>query len=135
MDFYRRLRLFIFGILLGCGVVWAFLFRGRSFPAWTPEGRVLEALQENPVKVSSKARCLTDCLHITDQDILSVLNSADVLFGESDIRNKSTPEYVLEGKDAQGKLIKLKFRSEYMSTYLITVVEPKASVNGCSCEE
>ena len=112
MSFGRRLRLFIFGILLGSLVVWGFLFRGRTFPAWTPEGRVLESLQEHPVKISTEARCLLDCNKISDQDILKLIADGDVLFSQSDIHGKEIPEYVVEGKGASGKTFKMKFRSE-----------------------
>ena len=133
MSFGRRIRLFIFGTLLGSLVVWGFLFRGRSFPAWTPEGRVLEALQGNPIKISANARCLLDCNHITDEEILAVLADGDVLFSQSDIRGKDIPEDVIEGKGLNAKTYKLKFRSEYLSTYLITVIPTPDASATCNC--
>lgn len=135
MSFGRRLRLFILGILLGSLVVWAFLFRGRTFPAWTPEGRVLEALQEQPVKISKFAACQLTCFDISNEDVLEVLRSADVLFSESSIRDKEVPEYVLEGKGLDGRMHKLKFRSEYLSSYLIAVVPAPESSQSCNCGE
>jgi hypothetical protein len=135
MSFGRRLRLFILGILLGSLVVWAFLFRGRTFPAWTPEGRVLEALQEQPIKISKHAACLLECFHISNNDVVEILRSADVIFSESSIRDKEIPEYVLEGKALDGKTHKLKFRSEYMSSYLITVINTPETIQTCACGE
>jgi hypothetical protein len=133
MSFGRRLRLFIFGILLGSLVVWGFLFRGRTFPAWTPEGRVLESLQEHPVKISNEARCLLDCNKISDQDILQLIADGDVLFSQSDIRGKEVPEYVVEGKGTSGKTYKMKFRSEYLSTLLITIIPTPDASSTCDC--
>jgi hypothetical protein len=98
MSFARRIRLFIIGILIGSLVVWGFLFRGRTFPAWTPEGRVLEALQEHPIRITSEARCMLNCNKISDDDILALIADGVVLFSESDIRGKDIPEYVVEGK-------------------------------------
>ena len=122
MSFARRIRLFIIGILIGSLVVWGFLFRGRTFPAWTPEGRVLEALQEHPIRISSDARCMLDCNKISDEDILALIADGDVLFSESDIRGKDIPEYVVEGKGKNQKLYKMKFRTEYLTTVLISVL-------------
>lgn len=133
MEFRKRLRLFIFGILLGSGIVWAFLFRNRDMPAWTPEGRVLEALQNNPVKISSLAKCKLSCYELSTDDILEVLRTADVHFSESNIRGKQVPEYVVEGNLINGEKRKMLFRSEYMSTYLIDVL-PVADIN-CACDE
>ncbi len=132
MDFKRRLRLFIFGVLLGSFVVWGFLFRGRDLPAWTPEGRVLEELQKNPVKISSLAKCKSACYEITEADILQVLGTADVKFSESNIRDKDVPEYVLEGKGVNGETHKLLFRIEYMSSYLLDIL-PEDDRKDCNC--
>jgi len=134
MSFARRIRLFILGILIGSLVVWGFLFRGRTFPAWTPEGRVLEALNEHPIRISSKARCMLNCNHITDEDILSLIADGDVLFSESDIRGKDIPEYVVEGKGKNLKLYKMKFRSEYLTTVLISVLPTPNSNATCDCK-
>lgn len=127
------MRLFIIGILLGSGFVWVFLFRGRDFPAWTPQGRVLETLRENPVKISAKARCKMECLNLTGDDVLELLNNAEVKFGESNIRNREVPEYLLEGKGSDAKLHQMMFRSEYKSTYLIDIVEENEG-KPCNCE-
>ena len=134
MSFARRIRLFIIGILIGSLVVWGFLFRGRTFPAWTPEGRVLEALQEHPIRISSEARCMLNCNHITDDDILALIADGDVLFSESDIRGKDIPEYVVEGKGKNLKLYKMKFRSEYLTTVLISVLPTPNSNATCDCK-
>jgi len=134
MSFARRIRLFILGILIGSLVVWGFLFRGRTFPAWTPEGRVLEALHEHPIRISSEARCMLNCNHITDEDILSLIADGDVLFSESDIRGKDIPEYVVEGKGKNLKLYKMKFRSEYLTTVLISVLPTPNSNATCDCK-
>jgi len=134
MNFNRRLRLFLLGVGIGSLVVWAALFRGRTFPAWTPEGRILEALQQSPVKISPSARCMLDCNSISDQDILSVLQTADVKFDESDIHGKPVPEYVLQGKGLNGKTYKMKFKSEYPSSYLLAVMPNKDAGSRCDCK-
>ena len=134
MSFARRIRLFIIGILIGSLVVWGFLFRGRTFPAWTPEGRVLEALQEHPIRISSEARCMLDCNKISDEDILALIADGDVLFSESDIRGKDIPEYVIEGKGKNLKLYKMKFRTEYLTTVLISVLPSPNSNATCDCK-
>ena len=134
MSFARRIRLFIIGILIGSLVVWGFLFRGRTFPAWTPEGRVLEALHEYPIRISSEARCMLNCNQIKDEDILALIADGDVLFSESDIRGKDIPEYVVEGKGKNLKLYKMKFRSEYLTTVLISVLPTPNSNATCDCK-
>ncbi len=132
MPFSRRVTLFIFGILLGSFFIWALLLRGRTFPAWTPEGRVLEQLRASPIKISQKAACQLQFKGLSNDDIVSVLNTADVNFSDSDIRNREIPEYLLEGKGTQGQNLKMKFRSEYLSTRLLEVVYPKSQMDSCT---
>lgn len=115
-------------------MVWGFLFRGRDLPAWTPEGRVLEELQKNPIKISSLGKCKAACYEITEGDILEVLRTADVKFSESNIRNKDVPEYVLEGKGLDGVSHKLLFRIEYMSSFLLDVL-PEDDGKECNCSK
>jgi hypothetical protein len=134
MPFSRRITLFLFGTLLGCFFVWAVLMRGRDFPAWTPEGRVLEQLRANPIKIAPKAACQLNCATLENNDILSVLQSAEVLFSESAIRGKEIPEYILEGEGTKKQKIKMKFRSEYMSTKLLEVLAKPVS-DTCKCTE
>jgi hypothetical protein len=134
MNFARRLSLFIFGILIGCLVVWALLMRGREFPAWTPEGRILEALQRYPVMVSPEARCMMECNNISNNDMLSVINTADVIFSESTVRGIETPEYILEGQGLDGKKYKMRFRSRTEENDLLAVIPFGDALQTCACK-
>lgn len=133
MHFSRRLTLFLFGTLLGSFFVWAVLMRGRDFPSWTPEGRVLEQLRSHPIKISPKAECQLKCAGLKTDDIIHVLQSAEVLFSESSIRDKEIPEYILEGEGVAKLKLKMKFRSEYLSTKLLEVLAKPLS-DTCKCE-
>jgi hypothetical protein len=133
MNFSRRLRLFVFGILLGSFVVWAMLIRGRNFPAWTPEGRILESLSQHPVSILPLAGCKMKCNGISNNDMLNLINTADVLFKESDIRGKEIPEYVLSGSLMDGRIFKMKFKSEPEQNYLLDVLTGVDAKTLCNC--
>jgi hypothetical protein len=135
MNFPRRIALFIFGVLMGSLMVWGMFFRNRTFPAWTPKGRILEALREHAVRISPKARCLLECNSIPHEDIVTLLSGAEVLLDESSIHDVDTPEYVLSGKGKSGRLYKMKFRSEYMNTYLITLIPTPDARKTCDCNQ
>jgi hypothetical protein len=62
------------------------------------------------------------------------LQTAEVLFSESAIRDKEIPEYILEGEGLKKEKIKMKFRSEYMSTKLLEVLAKPVS-DTCKCAE
>jgi hypothetical protein len=77
---------------------------------------------------------MLNCNKITDDDILALIADGDVLFSESDIRGKDIPEYVVEGKGKNLKLYKMKFRSEYLTTVLISVLPSPNSNATCDCK-
>lgn len=133
MNFTRRLTLFIFGILLGSAFVYAVLIRGREMPAWLPGDRVLEELRKNPVQVSAKGACQLKCNSLENNDILNLLNTAEVLFSESDVREKEIPEYVLEGKGLKGQTLKMKFKSQQTTTNFLELIQP-ATADTCNCK-
>ena len=133
MPFSRRITLFLFGTLLGGFFVWGVLMRGRDFPAWTPEGRILEQLRAHPIKIAPKANCQLKCAGLKTDDVIAVLQSAEVLFSESSIRDKEIPEYILEGEGLSKQKLKIKFRSEYLSKKLLEVLAKPLS-DTCKCE-
>lgn len=133
MDFKRRLTLFLAGILLGTVFIYFILFRNREFPAWTPNGRVLQAFKSAPVRMDNKTKCLILCHGVNNDDIILLINDGKVLFSESDIRNKEIPEYVVRGKGNDGKYIKIKFRSVPNFTEIMDVTDGRIRNPTCDC--
>lgn len=125
--------LFLVGVILGTFFVYAVLFRNRELPAWTPNGRVLQALKSAPVKMDNRTRCILDCHQIMDEDIVMLINDGKVLFRESNIRGKEIPEYVVRGKDRDGKVLKVIFRSVPNFTEIIDVKDGRISNPDCEC--
>lgn len=116
MNFWARLRLFIIGILLGSVFVYFVLIRNNEFPAWTPSGRVLEQLQENPIKISAKLECQLKEAQLQPNDVVYILASAKVLFKESEVRNVSDKKYVLVGNAQNKKEYKISFTPSAFAT-------------------
>jgi hypothetical protein len=133
MDFNRRLRLFLFGVIAGSLVVWALLFRNRDLPAWTPNDRVMESLRQNPIKIMPAARCMLDCNGISDKDVINVLQTGKVIFSESNVRGKEIPEYIIEGKQKKGTEVKMLFSSNYLETRLHAVPATEQLIDTCAC--
>lgn len=116
MNFGARLRLFIVGILLGSVFVYFVLIRGNEFPAWTPSGRVLEQLQENPIKISSKLACQLKEAQLEPNDVVYILADAKVIFAESEVRNVNEKKYVLVGRAQNEKVYKASFSPSAFTT-------------------
>ena len=93
MTFIQRLGYYGFGVGIGCLFVYALLIRDREFPAWTPEGRVLEELTMDTIFISPKLE-----LNFSDSALRSKVKNSDVLFRKSIVRGEPCREYQLDSK-------------------------------------
>lgn len=93
MSFIQRLGYYGFGVGIGCLLVYALLIRDRDFPAWTPEGRVLEELTMDTIFIAPGLN-----LELTDSVLREKIDNADVLFRKSIVRDEPCREYQLDSK-------------------------------------
>ncbi|MCO6500108.1 MAG: hypothetical protein J5I47_06985 [Vicingus serpentipes] len=90
----RRFLFYFIGFGLGCVLVWAMFYRNADRPAWMPEGRVLEFLDETEVAINDKAKCQMECYSIsTDFMNAAFWEAAKVNFKESAVERQPCPEY------------------------------------------
>lgn len=94
MNFLQRLGYFAFGAGLGCMLVYALLIRDREFPAWLPEGRVLEELAIDSITIAPNVS-----INFSDSVLIEKIHNSDVLFRESIVRDKPCKEYQLESDE------------------------------------
>ncbi|MDB4655310.1 hypothetical protein OAE48_00530 [Flavobacteriales bacterium] len=91
MSFARRFGYFLFGVGLGSLLVYVLLIRDRDFPAWLPEGRVLEELAVDSVIIPESI-----VLPFADSLLSQRIMACDVLFNQSVVRDQPCKEYQLE---------------------------------------
>jgi len=94
----RRLSIFIFGVLLGVMVV-RFAFPGRFSEYaqyFSLDYRVLYHLNKNTLYISSQAQCKLECLSVSQEQILKVLEDGEVNFAESKTKTKPCKTYTIE---------------------------------------
>ena len=56
-------------------------FGDRDLSGWTPEGRVLIAIDSSALIISERAKCQMNCLALTDSAIYKIQEEADVNLG------------------------------------------------------
>lgn len=97
MNFGKRLRLYLTGVLLGCIAVYFLLIykRDRNFTAWLPKERILAEIKEKPFSEDEKTSCFIQCLNTDTASLKLILSKADVNFGNSLVNEKPYPIYVL----------------------------------------
>lgn len=94
MKFRQRLGYFGFGVGLGCLLVYGLLIKGREFPAWLPEGRVLEELAVDSIQIAEGV-----ILSFPDSLLIEKVKNSDVLFRESIVKANPCKEYQLESEE------------------------------------
>jgi hypothetical protein len=97
MNFGKRLRLYLTGVLLGCIAVYFLLIykRDRNFTAWLPKERILAEVKEKPFSDDEKTLCFIQCLNTDTSDLKKSLTEADINFSNSLVNEKPFPIYVL----------------------------------------
>lgn len=100
MIFLRRLRTYLIGVGLGLVIVYV-IFGDRELNTWTPEKRIMTAIDSSTVSVSSRAACQLQCLELENKAWVAIQQQAAVNFSESDTQKEPCPIYRLEYKEEE----------------------------------
>lgn len=101
MTFWRRLRIYLVGVGLGLLIVYVF-FGDRDLSGWTPQGRILTAIDSSNVTISPRAKCQLECNQMAMDEWRMVHTAASVDFSESSTQKKPCPVYRLNSKLENG---------------------------------
>lgn len=122
MTFGRRLRLYIFGVLLGILFVYVFLVKDRdnsNLTDWLPNSRVLSKMSENELVMDSVMQCKLTCFDIHTADVNFLLENGDVNFKQSDQHRKPHPIYkVFAERDTKHFVLDIELQDTIQSRIL-----------------
>src|SRR5438046_2643091 len=104
MSFFRRLRLYAVGFLLGCFLV-SFLFKGRS--CRLPGTLKMEELRLQKRQFSNSGVCAMKCRNISEEEISEILKDGKVNHDKSDVHALPFPTYIVEGKTKKNRSLRL----------------------------
>lgn len=105
MSIWRRFRLFFIGVGLGSLMVYV-MFGDRDLTTWTPQSRVIAAIDSAEVSIDDRANCQLECLGFTIEKVDRLTKKADVDFGNSNVKHEPCPIYRLKTKD-EGKAVEM----------------------------
>ncbi len=90
MNFFKRFRSYLIGVILGMlVVVVVFKDKANLFTSWLPENRVLLEISEKKLITTPKSACQLQCLGKTAADIKTrLLEKTSVEFAKSDTHSK-----------------------------------------------
>ena len=132
MSLFRRLKLYFFGFSMGLLLVY-FFFKDRSLPPWLPKSVILEKLQNNPLFYTKHANCRMNCRQISRTEVQQILETGNVVFNKSKVRDKPCPTYALEGVTDDGQTVRIIFAACDSTTKVVTAIDLKRTYN-CDCD-
>jgi|SRR5690554_2421924 len=132
MKFGRRLRLFIFGVLMGCGLVYVYFNeRLNILTDWLPGNRVLTVLQRSEPLFTEQALCQLACFDLDTADVRTVKNDGNVRFKFSETRVEPK-QYVVDSK-LNNEKVRMTFSIADSLATLVNVALPEKVVL-CNCD-
>ena len=134
MNFSRRIKLFLFGAIIGTLIVYFSLIRGRdrNLLAWLPKERVLQKLQENELIYTLQANCSMECGNISKAEVQQILMTGEVIFSKSRVKEKPCPVYVVEGK-ANERSLRILFAVCEQETKMLNAID-LSKESSCECK-
>lgn len=132
MKFGRRLRLYIFGVLIGSLLV-VFFFNDRLhiLTDWLPGNRVLGLLQASEPLITDKALCQLTCFDLDTADVRMAKEKGNVRFKLSETHTEPK-EYVVD-INLQPEKVRMTFSIADSLATLINVALPEKAVL-CNCD-
>lgn len=97
---WRRVRIYAFGVGLGCMMVYVFLIRGknRDFGFWLPENRIIEELTTSKITYSDQATCALACYSIAADSVKTIIQNSNVNYDRS-LPRENPRKYYIEGQN------------------------------------
>ena len=132
MNTARRIRLFVFGVLLGSIVMYFFVFKNRNVYK-SPSEVIHGKLQSQHLVYSKHAQCRMQCRNISESEVKDILLNGEVNYKKSQVHDKPCPSYALEGKTADGQTIRVVFAECDTVTKVITAIDLGTEKDDCDC--
>jgi hypothetical protein len=135
MKTFHRIRLYAFGFLIGCVLVYFILLRGKNRSYWLPGNRVKEQLMKGKLLYSEHALCRMKCRSISEEEINEILKNGNVNFSESHPHGAPCPSYAFDGTTSDKKNLRIVFAScDTLSTKVVTAINLDLMKDTCNCK-
>ena len=92
MDFSRRLRLFLIGVVLGSVLMYFYVLKDRNIYK-SPKEVLKEKLLHFPLQMSTMALCQANCNQLDTALLRKAWNTSEINFSESKVNEKPCPLY------------------------------------------
>ncbi len=128
-DFIRRLKFYIFGLLIGVLLV-NVITKGKA--CQMPSTVKLEELYSQWMRYDETARCQMNCRGISEKEVRGILEKGSVNYSESNVHEKPFGRYAVD-VEAKGKELRfiIEDRDTLSMVMKVLIVEGKDT---CICK-
>ncbi len=130
-GFYRRLKFYIFGFLIGALIV-NILFKGRA--CRMPGTIKLEELREQTLEYNPKSECTMICKGIDSVELKEVLTQGKINYGKSDVHKSPCPTYAVEGTTQSNKKLQIVIGDCDTISRILTIIDLNSETDTCKCD-
>ena len=102
MDFSRRLRLFLIGVVLGSVIMYFYVLKDKNIYK-SPKEVIVEKLLHFPLQTSTKAACQLNCNKSDTAQLRKAWKDAEIDLGKSKVDEKPCPLYHITLNKAVGE--------------------------------
>ena len=72
---------------------------------------------------SKHARCRMGCRHISEDEVVDILQNGKINYQKSDMRGSPDPKYALEGKTRDGQEVRIVYAQSPRGVVVVTVID------------
>lgn len=130
MDFSRRLRLFLIGVVLGSVIMYFYVLKDKNIYK-SPKEVIVEKLLHFPLQTSTKAACQLNCTKLDTAQLRKAWTGAEIDLGKSKVDEKPCPLYHITLNPAVGGV---NIVSCSVCDDFVVLQEISSPLAGCDCK-
>ncbi len=132
MNFSRRLKLFLIGVIFGSIIMYFYVLKGKNIYK-TPEEIIKIKLSEQPLTYSKHGSCRMKCRNISEQEVKDIMKNGEVNYSKSQVHDKPCPSYAFEGKTTDGQNVRIVFALCEKESKVVTAIDLELESDTCVC--
>jgi hypothetical protein len=129
LSWGKRIRLYLFGLIIGLVVVYFFVMKDKNIYK-TPQEVIFERLQHWELQVSEISQCKFNCIQKDSKDLIKIIPGSEIVYGESEVRKEPFPIYKIYTHDASGPIDYFRAEMRDSTFYLIDI---GLKTDSCQC--
>jgi hypothetical protein len=129
-GFFRRLKFYIFGFLIGALAV-NILFKGKA--CRMPATIKLEELNAQRIEYSERALCKMKCVNMNDNEIKELLKKGSINYNESDTHASPCPTYSIEEVNSNKQKIRIVIADCDTISKIMNITNLTTGKDSCQC--